>query len=231
LLAVALRALRRPLARLTRLPERVALVVVVLLALLIGSGGLFVPTLTTQVDRLVEDVPRAAATFREALGRYRWGQQLLEQAASPADAVPGLPSALLPGVGSVFPFTFATLANIVFVIFVGLFFALNPKLYLDGLVRLFPPRRRLCARVVVDRVGLTLRAWLLGQLVAMLSAGMLTMLGLLLLGTPSALAFGFFAGLFEFIPTIGALFAAIPAVLLAFAASPVQALYVAVVFL
>lgn len=232
LLAVALRTLSRPLARLTRLPESAALIAVMLLVLglLLGTGGLFVPTLATEVDRLVHDLPRATESFQEALGRSAWGRRLLEQAASPDAAVSGLPGALLPGVGSVFSFTFATLTNIVFVLFVGLFFAINPGLYSGGLIRLFPPRYRPRARVVVARATTTLRAWLLGQLVAMLSAGTLTTFGLLLLGTPSALALGFLAGLFEFIPTIGALFAAVPAVLLAFADSPVQALYVAVVF-
>jgi len=232
LLAVTLRSLSHPLARLTRLPEGVSLVVVVLLGLglLVGVGTLLVPTLAAQIDNLVQEVPRAAADFRETLSQYRWGRWLLEQAASPADAVPSLPSTLLPQVGSVFSFTFATLANIVFVLFVGLFFAVNPKLYLGGLIRLFPPKRRARARVVIGQVGATLRAWLLGQLVAMLSAGTLTTVGLSLLGLPSALALGFLAGVFEFIPTIGALFAAIPAVLLAFAESPTQALYVAVAF-
>ena len=232
LLAVALRSLSRPLARLTRLPEAVALIAVVLLVLglLLGSGGLFIPTLTAQVDRLIQDLPHAANDARAALGRYGWGERLLEEAPSPADAVPSLPSTLLPGVGNFFSFTFATLANTVFALFVGLFFAVNPKLYTAGLVRLFPPKHRPRAGVALERVGTTLRAWLLGQLVAMLSAGTLTTLGLLILGTPSALALGFLAGLFEFIPTIGALFAAVPAVLLAFADSPLQALYVAIVF-
>ena len=80
--------------------------------------------------------------------------------ASPADAVPSLPSTLLPQVGSVFSFTFGTLANIVFVLFVTLFFAANPKLYLGGLIRLFPPKRRARARVVIDQVGATLHALL-----------------------------------------------------------------------
>lgn len=231
LLAVALRALSRPLARLTGLPEWVALIAVILVltGLVFGSGGLFVPVLTTEIDRLVQDLPNAAENFQEALGRSGWGRQLL-QTASPGDALSGLPGALLPGVGSVFTFTFATLTNMVFVLFIGLFFALNPRLYTRGLVRLFPPRSRHRAREVTGQVGTTLRAWLLGQLVAMLSAGILTMLGLSLLGTPSALALGFLAGLFEFIPTIGALFAAVPAVLLAFADSPAQALYVAAIF-
>ena len=165
-----------------------------------------------------------------ALGRYGWGERLLEEAPSPADAVPSLPSTLLPGVGNFFSFTFATLANTVFALFVGLFFAVNPKLYTAGLVRLFPPKHRPRAGVVVERVGTTLRAWLLGQLVAMLSAGTLTTLGLLILGTPSALALGFLAGLFEFIPTIGALLPPFPPFCWLLPTAPLQALYVAIVF-
>jgi predicted PurR-regulated permease PerM len=57
--------------------------------------------------------------------------------------------------------------------------------------------------------------WLRGQLVAMLAVGALTGLGAALIGLPSALALGLLAGLLEFVPIVGPIFAAIPALLLA----------------
>lgn len=58
--------------------------------------------------------------------------------------------------------------------------------------------------------------WLQGQLVLMLIVGLLTYLGLAILGIPNALLFGIIAGLFEIIPLFGPVLSAIPAVAVGF---------------
>ena len=65
----------------------------------------------------------------------------------------------------------------------------------------------------------------------MLVVGILSWLGLLIIGVPSALALGLLAALLEFIPFIGPIVSAIPAILLAFAESPEQAIWTAMLFL
>lgn len=86
------------------------------------------------------------------------------------------------------------------------------------------------AEEVIDTVVLTLRLWLLGQLVVMVAVGTLSTIGLWLIGVPGALLLGLFAGLLEFVPVIGPLIAAIPAVLVALVESPVTAVYVALLY-
>jgi predicted PurR-regulated permease PerM len=51
-----------------------------------------------------------------------------------------------------------------------------------------------------------LHAWVVGQLIAMLLLGVLTTLGLWLLGVPYFLAFGVFAGIAAIVPFFGTLF-------------------------
>jgi predicted PurR-regulated permease PerM len=80
-------------------------------------------------------------------------------------------------------------------------------------------------------VGRTLRAWLVGQAVAMASIGVLTTLGLLALGIPLALSLGLIAALLEFIPFVGPVLSAVPAVLVAFAQSPMDAVWTALLYL
>jgi predicted PurR-regulated permease PerM len=54
----------------------------------------------------------------------------------------------------------------------------------------------------------------------------LATVGLMLLGMPSALALGIFAGLAEFVPIVGPVMAAIPALIIAFSLDVTTALWV-----
>jgi len=63
-----------------------------------------------------------------------------------------------------------------------------------------------------QKIGL----WLQGQLILVLIVGVLTYLGLLLLGVKHALLLAALAGIFELIPLFGPILAAIPAIVLAF---------------
>lgn len=117
------------------------------------------------------------------------------------------------------------------VLFTGLYLAAQPGLYRSGVILLFP-------KAVHDRVGETLdtmanalRQWLVGQLIAMAVVGMLTGLGLWLLGLPSALTLALIAALLEFIPLVGPIVSAVPAVLLAFTLGWSMVLSVALLYL
>lgn len=61
--------------------------------------------------------------------------------------------------------------------------------------------------------------------------GVLSIIGLMLLGVPLAFILGLLAGLLAFIPLIGPTLALIPPMLIAFTNSPQQALYVFLLFM
>jgi len=61
--------------------------------------------------------------------------------------------------------------------------------------------------------------------------GLLTWIGLSILGVPLALTLGLIAGLLSFIPNFGPIMSAVPAILLAFIDSPISALYVLILFI
>ncbi len=64
----------------------------------------------------------------------------------------------------------------------------------------------------------------------MLFIGVLTWIGLSVIGVPLALTLGLIAGLFSFVPNFGPILSAVPAILLAFVDSPTSALYVLILF-
>jgi predicted PurR-regulated permease PerM len=117
------------------------------------------------------------------------------------------------------------------VLFVGIFFAAAPGTYVSGLLHLFPKARREPTREILEKIGCTLRYWLVGQITAMVIVGLVTWAGLALLGVRLAVGLGVLAGLLEFIPTVGPILSGVPAVLIALLDSPQKALYVALLYM
>jgi predicted PurR-regulated permease PerM len=98
-------------------------------------------------------------------------------------------------------------------------------------VRLFPLSYRARAREVLNEIGCTLQWWLLGQAIDMAVVGVLTGIGLFLLGVPLALALAVLAGLFTFVPYFGPIVSAIPAIIVAATISWSKVLWVIVIYL
>jgi predicted PurR-regulated permease PerM len=122
------------------------------------------------------------------------------------------------------------LAGALVILVFGLYMAAEPRYYLDHTVRLIAPRHRERGRDVLLSVGDTLKWWLVGKLLSMGVIGVLTWLGLWLLGIPLALVLAIVAALLTFVPNFGPFVAAVPAVLLAFLESPMKAFYVALLY-
>jgi predicted PurR-regulated permease PerM len=119
--------------------------------------------------------------------------------------------------GGVVSSTFGIIGNVAVVLGVGLFLAMNPSLYAQGIVNLVPFSRRPRTAAILSEVGIQLQWWFVGQLCSMISIGLLTFVGLSILHVPMAVTLGIIAGLMNFIPNFGPILAAAPAVLVAFA--------------
>jgi predicted PurR-regulated permease PerM len=84
---------------------------------------------------------------------------------------------------------------------------------------------------VVKAVEFGLGSWMRGEFILMLCIGILSYLGLLLLGIDYAVPLAIFAGLLEIVPIIGPIVSAVPAVLVALTISPVMALAVIALYI
>lgn len=206
LVGVLLDALTGLLMRWTRLGRRGALSLVTLLigGLAVGLGLIVVPRLVDQASNLTERLPDA---WSSALERVVSGRARVEQAVEQVN-----PSLVEPVVRSV-SLTLTVLAEAAIIVVIGIYAAARPRLYVDGFVRLLPHAWRDAAREVLFEAGHQLRRWMLGAALEMASAGVLTGLGLWLLGVPYALGLGLLAGVLELVPNFGPIAAAVPAVL------------------
>jgi predicted PurR-regulated permease PerM len=127
--------------------------------------------------------------------------------------------------------TVAVIGGMILILFTAIYIGAEPRLYHKGLLHLIPHQARPRGEEVLAAIGVTLRRWLVTQLIAMVVIGVLTTIVLKLLGIRAALSLGIIAGLFEFIPLAGPLLSAIPAVAIGFLDSPEKALFVALAYL
>lgn len=237
LLAVYLGGLTDLLVRLTRLRRGAALLLSLLITLLAlaGIGLLVAPAVVAQTEDLITAIPGYLAAL----------DQMVQRLASTSEAFrrTGLGSAQ-SGVATValnesldflrhsfFSYAADTgrvLIDSLAVLAMGLYAALRPSDYLDGVLWIVPPERRATARAIVGDIGDTLRAWVGAQLLAMVVLATATAIGLLILGVPYWLAFGLLAGLAVMIPFFGSMTSTLlPALLVLPDRGPLGALAVA----
>jgi predicted PurR-regulated permease PerM len=228
IVAAFLRSLAEPLARRSGLTPRIAILVVVIAitALLAASVWIMGQPLLDQLLELRNTVPKAWETAREWAARQPLGQRAMDWASTALDLK--VPFARVAGVASA---ATTVVADFLLVLLLGIYLALDPKLYLEGTLQLVPPDRRRFVGSALTAGGEALQRWLLGQGVTMLIVGTTIGVGLALLGMPLAAALGFISGLLEFVPFFGAIASALLGILLAFAQGPTQALYVGIFFL
>jgi predicted PurR-regulated permease PerM len=126
--------------------------------------------------------------------------------------------------------TLEVLAGIVLVIFLAIYLSIDPSLYRRGILHLVPRSSRGRTEHVLTAVAVTLRKWLVTQLVAMIVIGAVTTIVLMSLKVRAAVPLGILAGLLEFVPTLGPILSSLPAIAMGFVDSPQKALAVAIAY-
>ena len=226
--AVALDNIATPLARRSRLPHTAALglAVIGLTLVLIVFLALFGARASEQFTSLVERLPQAWTDAEEWLESWDVGRWLL---AVSGDAIRGGGAALfnaLPIAGGVL----GGIANALLMLVIGIYLAADPAAYQSGALRLLPPARRDRAAEIMGETASALRKWLTAMSLDMLFLGLVTGIGLWLVGVPLYFALGVLSGLSVFVPYLGPLVATAPGLLLALSVSPSLALNALIVY-
>ncbi len=121
-------------------------------------------------------------------------------------------------------------ASLLMVMTIGLFVAMEPRLYERGLQWMVPIEQRDEFSTTVARMARTLRVLLAGRLAGMFFEGVLTWILLSIAGVPMALLLGIITGILAFIPNIGAFVSGVLMVAVGFSAGPDQGFWAIMIY-
>lgn len=205
-------AVRDFLVHRARVPERLAFFLAVI-GTVVALGGLLtllVPPVVEQTRSLVDVLPSYITNWEKGIdhfvGRFPamrsvWkpGQHQVLQAVY--DRLTSAANDLAPKVFSVV----TALIDLFAVFVMAIYMALQPGVYREWLIALFPPVHRDLVRDVLRDLADTLRAYIVAQLTTMSVLAALTAAGLYFLNVPYWLTFGIFTGLVAIVPFFGTL--------------------------
>ena len=210
-----------------------------------ARGGGVIATITGLGEEVAPPLPviagdSAAAASADTVVAIAGSDSARRGAPGPATTKPGPASvrdrlvAQLGGAGRYFLHllgsTLAVVSGIVLVIFLAIYLAIDPSVYRRGLIHLVPERARGRTEETLTAIAVTLRKWLVTQLIAMVVIGAVTTVVLMVLKVRAAVPLGILAGLLEFVPTLGPVLSSLPAIAMGFVDSPEKALAVAIAY-
>ena len=168
---------------------------------------------TSQGDRVMGYLRQTGLMPKGDLSQV--GSQLL-------GGVGRLTTALSTAVGAV--------SSILMVLVIGIFVAIEPKLYDRGVAWMLPTHSRDGFYALSNKVGFTLRRLMFGRIVGMVVEGVGTWLLLLAGGVPMAALLGLITGLLAFLPNIGAIVSGLLMVAVGFSAGTETGLWAIFVY-
>ena len=204
---------------------RLLIVTLAALAFLVGTVWLAGVQLAAQAATLRDIVTIQVNRLLEWGAAYGLGvesirpQQLVEQAMSSLGRLTSAVSTALGGI-----------TNMVMIVVIGLFIAVEPNIYERGIAWMLPSESRERFYRTSDRVGSTLRRLMAGRLLGMAVEGVGTWLLLMAGGVPMAALLGLLTGILAFLPNIGAIISGVLIVLVGFSAGVETGLWAIAVY-
>jgi predicted PurR-regulated permease PerM len=204
---------------------RLAIVTIAVVAFIVWVFYFAGTELTGQAERLREAI---TAQINRVLA---WGNGLgIVQGGAGVQQLGGQIMGSLGRLGSAVSSALGVVASVVMVLVIGIFIAVEPRLYQRGVAWMLPLGSRDRFYSTAENMGFTLRRLMAGRLVGMAVEGIGTWILLALGGVPMAALLGILTGLLAFIPNIGAIVSGILIVLAGFSVSTNAGLWAIAVY-
>ncbi|MBY0558958.1 AI-2E family transporter [Hyphomicrobium sp.] len=207
LFAIAICSLAKPITAFAKIPHAVA----VLIATLVVGIAVAWPFMTygsrlwAQFDEIAMDIPKAVNSIKTSLEAHP-SIQFLEQIMGDID-LSKIAAPAATHLTSIISSVSTVIAYLILLAFGGVYLALSPDLYVQGLLRFTPLNYRDRVQIFIERCGASLRVWLTTQLLVVLINGAFVGIGLWAFGIHDAAALAMLAGLLSFIPYVGTIIA------------------------
>lgn len=189
---------------------------------LAGAGLLFllVPTLIRQFEQLGQALPGLMRSVNDMLTRLQnWlGEKGIAVAPMREELslqLKQIGGQLLPQAAETLRQAVSGFSNLMLAPLLAFYLLRDRRQICASLTLLVPMARRRAVVLAAREMRREITGFLRGQLLLSAMVGLLTGLGLMLVGTPGWLVLGVLMGIMELIPYIGPLLAGVPAVLLA----------------
>ena len=182
---------------------------------LLGQANELRDVVAEQWQRLVGYAVQMDLMPAGGAGLHSLGQEIL-------GGVGKLTSAVGTAIGAV--------TSMLMIIVIGIFVAIEPKLYDTGVAWMLPVGNRARFHELSNRVGFTLRRLMFGRIVGMAFEGVFTWLMLWAGGVPVAALLGLLTGLLAFVPNIGAIISGVLMVAVGFSAGQGEGLWAIFVY-
>ena len=216
IISLLLGAIRDLLVERAKVPPRLAFFISVIgtLGAVIGLFAILVPPVIEQTRALITTLPATIGNWENGIDHFVARFPAMRDFWTPGQHqfIRAVYDKVSTGAGDVVPKVFTAVNAMieVFAVFVmSIYLALQPGVYREWLIALFPPVHRDLIRDVLRDLADALRAYIVAQLTAMTVLAVLTAFGLYLLDVPYWLTFGIFTGAVAIIPFFGTLLSTI----------------------
>ncbi|MBN8808967.1 MAG: AI-2E family transporter [Sphingomonas sp.] len=218
----------RLLGRFLKIPRGWRLLIVVLLT--VGFIGLTVYKTGAGIVVQFHQLQATLLVQLDRLSHWAAGQGFMPG----ADEIKSLVQQALGSVGKLTSWVGTALGavtTIFMIMVIGLFVAIEPRIYDRGLQWMVPLDSRAEFALTLDRMAKQLRRLLAGRLAGMTFEGVLMWVALSIAGIPMALVLGIITGILAFIPNIGAFISGALMISVGFSAGVDKGLWAIVIYL
>ena len=219
------------LARKVRIRYALGLLAVVTTGLTVlgAVGWFFGATINNQLEELSDKIPDGLQWLTNQIEARPYTRDLLSKLE--INDLSGTTGWIAKTLTPILRSFLGAAGSLVVMAIVSIYLAAQPERYRSGALRLLPFSARSKASELLDATGNILGRWLAGQVAVMATVGLLSGVGLWLLGIDAAFVLGLVGGLMSFVPYLGSVMTAVLATLFALAQGPYHAAAVIVMYI
>lgn len=187
--------------------------------------AVIIPPLISQTTEFVSRFPQIASSVNDF---FIFHQIPMEDISS---IIARQLQSLVGNVISIFSKIFSSIFLLLTLLVLSFYFLLEWKTLVKLVSSPFSGKQEKKVSAIVTKVEHGLGKWIRGQLTLSVVVGIMSFIGLSILGFPYAIPLAIIAGILEIIPIIGPIISAIPAILVGLTLSPILALAAAALYL
>lgn len=216
-----------------KIPRSVSILIIYII--MIGTLSLviamMVPPISEQIGQLAKNLPIYYERLALGVSQITDGGELRP---SLPEALQGLSASLGEATKSIFSTItgiFGGLISFIAVLVIVFYMTVEEKILKKFIHFLTPPKYQDYMAGLINRMQKKMGLWLRGQLALCLIIGIMTYIGLIILGVKYALLLALVAGILEIIPFVGPIISAVPAILVGFSDSFVKVLLIIALYI